>query len=253
MMTSDTKVTYCSKSPAARNPACRPTPNASANTPSGAITSTQCTITTIASAMALKKLVNAARCAAARRVAANPNRTAKITSARIALSAAAAMMFGGSRAWMPSCQPPATAATSPPCGAAATKSAAVFGSSGHAARSPSDSTTASPADANSNTRNQVAACVARRPVANASETPAMADTSIANTSGPTVMRSALSHSVPMVAIRSLAPLMIAPPSLGSSAPAASPAASDPKTSQCRPLAARSEGGLTRRVASRTTW
>ena len=48
----------------------------------------------------------------ASRVAANPNRTAKITSARIALSAAAAMMFDGSRAWMPSCQPPATAATS---------------------------------------------------------------------------------------------------------------------------------------------
>ena len=104
-ITAATVVAYCTSRPAAPRPAWRPTPSASANTPIGATSSTQCTITTIASAMAPKKPVNALRCGAGNFVAAKPNRIANTTSARIALSAAAAMMFGGSSCCSQSVQP----------------------------------------------------------------------------------------------------------------------------------------------------
>ncbi len=134
-------------------------------------------------------------------VAAKPNRIANTTSARIALSAAAAMMFGGSSCCSQCDQLMlVTAACAVPWLAPAMKASAVARSTGHSASRPCVSRTASVPATSSRKANQPMARDASRPVAIASETLATAATSIENTSGPTVMRSALSQSVPIASM-----------------------------------------------------
>ncbi len=196
-ITSATVTAYCSSRPAAPTPACRPTPSASANTPSGASSKTQWTITTIASAMAREEVPqhHALRRAAAV-VAAKPNRIANTTSAMIALSAAAATMLGGRICRIHWAQSSAGTTCEASLPTPARNASAVARSTGQAASRACDSATASTPASSSSPANQPMARVARRPVAMASATLATAETSIAKTSGPTVMRSALSQSVP---------------------------------------------------------
>jgi hypothetical protein len=74
---------------------------------------------------------------------------------------------------------------------------------------------------------------ASRPVAIASETLATAATSIENTSGPTVMRSALSQSVPIASMLLAAECANSLPECSIHAPRQIPSASAPRTIQCR--------------------
>ena len=150
--------------------------------------------------MAPKKPVKALRCCAGNFVAAKPNRIANTTSARIALSAAAATMFGGSSCCSQSDQLMLVTAVAFPWLAPAMKASAVARSMGHSASRPCVSRTASVPATSSRKVNQPMARDASRPVAIASETLATAATSIENTSGPTVMRSALSQSVPIASM-----------------------------------------------------
>ena len=208
--------------PAACSPVREPSRNASANTPTGASRSTQCTITSSASAIAWKKPTSRARASGSIRVTAKPKATAKTTSGSIAPSAAACTGFTGT---MPCHHAAAAVAVGTSPALTLRNAAAEPASTGHADRISGNRSAASAAEAVSSAIISPSARAASPPVPTVSEAEAMPVITSAKTSGTIPIRSALSHSPPTGSAMPCATGSSAPPVSRSTAPQASPPSS----------------------------
>ena len=198
---SETSTTYVASAPTADSPMRATSGSASANTPIGATTSSHRTRTSIASAMARKNTTTRSRCSARTEPRARPSTRAKTISGSIAPSAAARKGFDGTSATSHSpgdCIALALAASDVPAGAALARRLATADAL-TLMRATTGGATSAPRmpDAASRMMKSATPRAPMRAMAPPPPDVAMPTIRLDTTSGMTVIRIALTNSVPI--------------------------------------------------------